>query len=166
MKNQRSGVLKRLRNDMGLWLYGCIFAAAVAIFVLVWFAAQTHRLVKWDSGVRGLTSSFSSAYERGATLTRGAETVKADEPALDQFFALFIAGKTVPISKKVPEPNERTIELHLPDTTVSFTPIDGSYQIAVRWTKDGADYAFAVNSHVEFHNLDSYMNAASHRAIS
>lgn len=164
MKKNQNGVFYRLRNDMGLWLYGGIAALAVVVFMLAWFGVQMHRLGTWNDATQELTKSFAAAYQQGATLTKDGETVEADESALDQFFALVTAEKTVPIAKKAPQQSEQTIALHLPDTTVFFTPVDGAYKIGMQWTQDGETYAYTLKAHVEFHNLDSYVSAAANRA--
>ena len=147
-------------------LHISLFVLTALIFLggIGWFVGQLVLRGGWSDAKLGLTQSFVQAYERGATVERGGEQVPADKQALDVYYEFFINPNTMLMKKMQLETNAQTVYLHLPDTTVAFTPVEDGYYTVVQWTLDGKSYSYELRGHVAFEHLDRYFVEARYRA--
>ena len=56
------------------------------------------------------------------------------------------------------------VYLHLPDTTLTFTPVEDGYYTVVQWALDGKRYSYELRGHAAFEHLDRYFVEARYRA--
>ena len=59
---------------------------------------------------------------------------------------------------------QEILYLHLPETTVAFTPVEDGYYTVVQWELDGKSYSYDLRGHVAFEHLDRYFVEARYRA--
>ena len=143
-----------------------LFVLTVLIFLggIGWFINQLVLRGGWSDAKLGLTQSFVQAYDAGAVIERGGELVPADSKALDEYYEFFIDSGTVLMKKRKIDTTDQTVYLHLPDTTLTFTPVENGYYTVVQWELGGKNYSYELRGHVAFEHLDRYFVEARYRA--
>lgn len=141
-----------------------VLVAAIFLGGIGWFVNQLLLRGGWHEAKQALTQRFAQAYQDGAVIERGGEQLQADRRTLDLYYDFFINPNTMVMKKKTLDTTAQTLYLHLPDTTVSFTPIDDGYYTCVQWELDGKSYGYALRGHVAFEHLDRFFVEARYRA--
>ena len=147
-------------------LHISLFVLTALIFLcgIGWFVGQLVLCSGWSDAKLGLAQSFAQAYEDGASVERGSEQVPADKQALDVYYEFFINPNTMLMKKTRIDTTDQTVYLHLPDTTLTFTPVEDGYYTVVQWTLGGKNYSYELRGHVAFEHLDRYFVEARYRA--
>lgn len=148
------------------WLHISLFVLTALIFLggIGWFVGQLVLRSGWSDAKLGLAQSFAQAYEDGASVERGSEQVPADKQALDVYYEFFINPNTMLMKRMRIDTTDQTVYLHLPDTTLTFTPVEDGYYTVVQWTLGGKNYSYELRGHVAFEHLDRYFVEARYRA--
>ena len=147
-------------------LHISLFVLTALIFLggIGWFVGQLVLRSGWSDAKLGLAQSFAQAYEDGASVERGSEQVPADKQALDVYTEFFINPNTMLMKRMRIDTTDQTVYLHLPDTTLTFTPVEDGYYTVVQWTLGGKNYSYELRGHVAFEHLDRYFVEARYRA--
>lgn len=147
-------------------LHISLFVLTALIFLggIGWFVGQLVLRSGWSDAKLGLAQSFAQAYEDGASVERGSEQVPADKQALDVYYEFFINPNTMLMKRMRIDTTDQTVYLHLPDTTLTFTPVEDGYYTVVQWTLGGKNYSYELRGHVAFEHLDRYFVEARYRA--
>ena len=148
---------------------GCAIAVVVTVAVTVFFAYTLHLRTEYKAFAREVNDVVLAIPAGDCTIERDGQVWQADEALVDYYDRFLLQENVNVVSRKGAADNSKTLTLRLKDNALSFTGLDNSFYIALRWDTPQGSRTYIVNGgSFSYMQLSAYLSsfAKKHEPIS